>query len=316
MRIVAAVGGNALLPRHEPADAAVQRQHARDAVAALGPLARHHQLIVTHGNGPQVGLLALQAEAYPDVAPYPLDILGAETQGMVGYLLDQEFASQLPGRPVATLLTQVEVDPHDPAFDRPTKPIGPLYDPATAKRVGAARGWTVGPDADGYRRLVPSPEPRRIVELTTVLLLAEAGVLVIAAGGGGIPVIAEGPSWRGVEAVVDKDLTASLLAVTACADTLLLVTDIDAVYLDWDTPRAAPLQAAHPDALRRLGLAPGSMGPKVEAAARFTEQTGYPAFIGPLTAAADVLSGQVGTRVARDVDGLIVRYPYRSASAG
>ena len=297
VRIVVALGGNALLRRHEKADAEAQRRNVKEAVTALRPLASVHELVVTHGNGPQVGLLALQAEAYRDVTPYPLDILGAETEGMIGYLLDQEFVSQLPGRRVATLLTQVEVDPRDPAFGAPTKPIGPVYDEETARRITTMRGWPVGRDGHGYRRLVPSPAPLRIIELDTIALLVDAGVIVVCAGGGGIPVVADGPVLRGVEAVVDKDLSAALLAVKLDADALLLLTDVNAVYSGWGTTSALPIRRLTSVAARKLALASGSMGPKVEAAARFADATGALAVIGALTDAPALLTGTAGTRV-------------------
>ena len=304
MRVVVALGGNALLRRGEPADALTQRANVETAVASLVELARDHQLVVTHGNGPQVGLLALQGEAYPAVAAYPLDVLGAETEGMIGYLLDQELTNALGGSPVATLLTQTVVDSKDPAFSRPTKPIGPVYDRATAERLAAERGWSVAPDGPHWRRVVASPEPRAIVELATIRLLVEAGVTVVCAGGGGIPAI-ESPhgSLQGVEAVIDKDLAAALLAEQIDADALLLLTDVPAVMRDWGTPDEEPIVAATSDELRALHLARGSMGPKVEAACRFAEtHAGAFAAIGRLTEAHAVLAGESGTRVTTPGD--------------
>lgn len=298
MRIVAALGGNALLRRGEPLEADIQRRNSARAVEALAPLGREHELVVTHGNGPQVGLLALQALAYPEVAPYPLDVLGAESEGMIGYLLEQELRNALPGRPVATLLTQVVVDPDDPAFRRPSKPIGPVYEEAEARRLAAQRGWTVAPDGPGWRRVVPSPEPRAIVELEAIRLLVGSGVLVVCAGGGGIPVVA-GPAGelRGVEAVVDKDLAAALLAELLGADCLLLLTDVRAVVRGFGSERAEPIGEATPEELRAERLDPGSMGPKVEAACRFVERTGGSAAIGALEDAAALAAGRAGTRV-------------------
>jgi len=298
VRIVAALGGNALLRRGEPLEADIQRRNSARAVEALAPLGREHELVVTHGNGPQVGLLALQALAYPEVAPYPLDVLGAESEGMIGYLLEQELRNALPGRPVATLLTQVVVDPDDPAFRRPSKPIGPVYEEAEARRLAAQRGWTVAPDGPGWRRVVPSPEPRAIVELEAIRLLVGSGVLVVCAGGGGIPVVA-GPAGelRGVEAVVDKDLAAALLAELLGADCLLLLTDVRAVVRGFGSERAEPIGEATPEELRAERLDPGSMGPKVEAACRFVERTGGSAAIGALEDAAALAAGRAGTRV-------------------
>jgi carbamate kinase len=269
------------------------------AVRALANVAAHHDIVVTHGNGPQVGLLALQSEAYHGVRPYPLDVLDAESEGMIGYLLEEELRNVLPGREVATLLTQVVVDPADPAFAHPTKPIGPVYEASTAQRLAAERGWTVGLDGADWRRLVPAPAPRLIIELAAIRLLVEAGVLVICVGGGGIPVVQDrAGGLRGVEAVIDKDLASALLATQLGADRLLLLTDVPYVERDWRTPTARPIQRATPADLRALTFAAGSMGPKVEAACRFVEATGRVAAIGALTEADAVLRGAAGTQVA------------------
>jgi len=306
MRVVAALGGNALLRRGQPLDAATQRRNIGVAAAALAAVARAHELIVTHGNGPQVGLLALQAEAYQEGGAYPLDVLGAESEGMIGYLLQQGLRNALPSRDVATLLTQVVVDAREPAFASPTKPIGPVYEAAEAAAVAAARGWAVRPDGARWRRVVASPEPAAIVELETIRLLVDAGVLVICAGGGGVPVIAAGDgTLSGVEAVVDKDLAAALLAIELDADALLLLTDVPAVQTGWGTPEARALPQATPEQLRGLDLAAGSMGPKVEAAGRFADATGGSAVIGALEGAAALLKGRAGTRVhARESGGV------------
>jgi len=303
MRVVAALGGNALLRREEPLDAATQRRNVSGAAQALAEIAGEHELIVTHGNGPQVGLLALQAEAFQEGGVYPLDVLGAESEGMIGYLLQQGLRNALPGRAVATVLTQVVVDPRDPAFGSPSKPIGPVYEPAEAVGLAAARGWAVRPDGRHWRRVVASPEPVAIVELGTIRLLVDADVLVICAGGGGVPVVAAPDgTLTGVEAVVDKDLAAALLAIELEADALLLLTDVPAVQAGWGTPEARDLREATPAELRRLELAAGSMGPKVEAAGRFAEGTRGSAVIGALDDAAALLRGEAGTRVcARSV---------------
>jgi carbamate kinase len=298
MRIVIALGGNALLKRGQPLDVEVERQNVRIAAAAIAQIAREHQVVVTHGNGPQVGLLALQAEAYKQVRPYPLDVLGAQTEGAIGYLLELELRNQLRDRQVVTLLTQVEVAPDDPAFHRPTKPIGPLYERAKAERLAAERGWAIAPDGEAYRRVVPSPEPRRIIELPTIQLLVEAGALVICAGGGGIPiVISPNGAIHGVEAVIDKDLAATLLATELKADGLLLLTDVDAVYADWGSPSSQPLHQVTPAQLRSYTFAPGSMSPKVEAACRFVEAKGGFAAIGRLEDGDKILAGEAGTMV-------------------
>ena len=298
MRIVVALGGNALLRRGEPLTADHQRRNVRRAAEALAPLAPGHELVITHGNGPQVGLLALQGAAYRAGPAEPLDVLDAETEGQIGYLIEQELGNVLPGRRCATLLTQIEVDARDPAFANPTKPIGPVYDAPAAQRLTRERGWCIARDDGHYRRVVASPRPQRILELPVIALLVGQGVIVICAGGGGIPVVrrADG-GLAGVEAVIDKDLASSLLARKLNADALLLLTDVDAVYRDWPAPRARPIDRATPAALRRLAFAPGSMGPKVEAACEFVEQTGGFAGIGRLDDAAAILRGASGTRV-------------------
>lgn len=303
VRIVAALGGNALLRRDEPLEAHIQRRNIARAVAALAPVASDHELVVTHGNGPQVGLLALQAGAYDGVAPYPLDVLGAESEGMIGYLLEQELRNALPGRDVATLLTQVVVSETDPAFARPTKPIGPMYDEDEARRLADERDWAIAPDGPGWRRVVASPEPLEVVELETIRLLVDEEVLVVCAGGGGIPVVVDpGGGLRGVEAVIDKDLAAALLAELLGAHVLLLLTDVAAVFRGFGTDRAEPIRDATTDVLRRERFAEGSMGPKVEAACRFAERTGRRAAIGALEDAARITAGTAGTQVSPATD--------------
>jgi carbamate kinase len=298
MRVVVALGGSALLRPGEPADVATQRRNLSRAVRALAGLARDHELVVTHGSGPQVGLLALQSDAYRQVDAYPLDVLSAETEGMIGYLLDQELASELPGRRVATLLTQVVVDPADPAFALPSKPIGPWHDEVTAAMLERRRGWTFVRSGGACRRVVPCPEPIRIVELDTIRLLIDAGVITVCAGGGGIAVVEDDDALRGVEAVVEKDLAAALLARDMDADALLLLTDVAAVEAGRGRPGARPLDRTTPGELRALGLPAGSMGPKAEAAARFVEATGGIAAIAALDDAAAALAGTAGTQVA------------------
>jgi carbamate kinase len=298
MLIVVALGGNALLKRGQPLEAEVQLHNIEVAAAAIATIAQKHQVVVTHGNGPQVGLLALQAEAYPAVHPYPLDVLNAETEGMIGYLIEQQLRNHLPNQQMVTLLTQVEVAADDLAFAQPLKPIGPLYSQAEAEKLSAERGWAIAPDGAAYRRVVPSPEPRRILELPSIQLLVQAGALVICVGGGGIPVVVTPNNRiRGVEAVIDKDLAAALLAITLNADVFLLLTDVDAVYSDWATPTAQPIREVTAYQLRQYTFAPGSMGPKVEAACRFVEAAGKIAGIGRLEDALAILAGQTGTIV-------------------
>ena len=297
MRVVAALGGNALLRRGEPLDLPTQRANARVAAGALAELARDHELVVTHGNGPQVGLLALQAAAAQNGTP--LDVLGAESDGMIGYVLAQELGNAMAGREVATVLTQVVVEPTDPAFDRPTKPIGPTYADRGAAGAAAARSrWAIARDGEAWRRVVASPEPRAIVELEPIRLLLAAGVIVICAGGGGVPVVrAPDGSLAGIEAVVDKDLTAALLATELRADALLLLTDVDAVHVDHGMATERAVAKATPDELRALGLPAGSMAPKAEAAARFVAATGAQAAIGRLEDASALLAGRAGTAI-------------------
>jgi len=309
MLVVVALGGNALLRRGEAPEAGVQRRNVARAAAAIAEIAADHSIVVTHGNGPQVGLLALQSEALGAVHPYPLDLLGAESEGLIGYLIEQELSNQLPDRDVCTLLTQVEVDPRDPAFGAPSKPIGPLYDEARARALAAERGWSVAADGEGFRRVVASPTPRRVLELKTIARLVRAGVLVVCAGGGGIPVVVtpEG-AIRGVEAVIDKDHSAALLARELGAGALLLLTDVAALWTAWGTPRARAVAEATPDRLAAQAFAPGSMAPKVAAACAFVEATGGVAGIGELGDAARVLEGTAGTRV-RPGAGVMDWYP-------
>jgi carbamate kinase len=297
MRIVVALGGNALLRRGERMTAENQRHNVRLAAAALAPLASEHALVISHGNGPQVGLLALQAASYHGDETYPLDILDAESEGMIGYLIEQELANLLPDRRLATLLTQVEVDPADPAFRHPSKPIGPVHSAVEAKRLVQERRWSIAAEGAGYRRVVASPVPRRIFELGVIELLVNQDVIVICAGGGGVPVIRRADdSLVGVEAVIDKDRASCLLALELRADWLLMLTDVDGVYLDWETSRARRVRRIAPAALRQHAFAPGSMGPKVEAACEFAEAGGV-AGIGRLQDAGAILAGETGTIV-------------------
>ena len=298
MKVVAALGGNALLRRGEPMDADVQRRNVAHAARAIARIAHRHNLVVTHGNGPQVGLLALQAESCAAARPFPLDVLGAETEGMIGYMIEQELMGCLPGRTVATLLTQVVVNPNDPAFRNPDKPIGPSYSVDEARRLGESRAWHMAAEGKQWRRVVASPEPLRVLELPAIRLLLHAGAIVVCAGGGGIPVIVtKGGALQGVEAVIDKDLSAALLAHQLGADALLLLTDVDSVYRDWGTRTPLALRETSPAELRRYSFAPGSMKPKVEAACRFVESGGALAAIGRLEEADRLLEGLEGTIV-------------------
>ena len=301
MRLVVALGGNALLKRGEPLTAERQSANVRSAAPALAGMATRHQLVLSHGNGPQVGLLALQSAAYADVAPYPLDVLGAQTEGMIGYILEQEIGNLMPpDAPLATILTMVEVDPSDPAFADPTKFVGPIYTEEDAKRLAAEKDWVFKEDGASWRRVVPSPQPRRIVEIRPIRWLLDQGVLVICAGGGGVPT-AYSPGERrvlaGVEAVIDKDLASELLAREVKAELFVMATDVDAVYTGWRTPAQRKLGRVTPEALRGLDFPAGSMGPKVQAAARFVEATGMRAAIGSLSDIEAIVDGTAGTQV-------------------
>ena len=300
MRVVVALGGNALLRRDQPPTAENQLANIRRAAAQLARVAEHHDLVLTHGNGPQVGLLALQAAAYIDVEAYPLDVLGAQTDGMIGYLLEQELANLLPAtRAITTLITRVEVDAQDPAFCHPSIPIGPVDTQLESERMAAAKGWNMAADGASFRRVVASPQPLRVLGIQAIRWLLERGALVIAAGGGGIPVArkGEGNDLHGVEAVIDKDLCSSLLARELHADVLVIATDVAAVYLDWGQPTQRALGKVTPQQLSEHAFAAGSMQPKVEAARAFALATGQRAVIGSLEQIEAMLAGHSGTQV-------------------
>ncbi len=298
MLVVAALGGNALQRRGDTLDAATMERNVKRAAAALAPIARQHRLIVTHGNGPQVGLLALQAAAYTAVAPYPLDMLGAETEGMIGYLLCRELTNLLPGKEVLTLLTQTVVSNQGEAFTSPKKFVGPVYDQATSEKIHAERGWSFRMDGDAYRRVVPSPEPCRILELPAIRRLSDENTVVICAGGGGIPVTFDHDGLLcGVEAVVDKDLASSWLAIEMQADALLLLTDVDGIYLDWHSPEQKRLGRVTIAELAQHNFPAGSMAPKIEAASRFMRAEGKLAIIGALEDAGIMLEERAGTSI-------------------
>ena len=305
MRIVVALGGNALLKRGEEMTAENQRANVRVAAEALAVIATGNELIVSHGNGPQVGLLALQAGAYKEVEPYPLDVLGAQTEGMIGYMIEQEMGNLLPyEQPFATILTMVEVDPKDPAFKNPTKPIGPVYSKQEAKRLAQKHGWTVKPDGDHWRRVVPSPLPQHIFQLRPIRWLIEKGTIVICAGGGGIPTMyGEDRTLQGAEVVIDKDFASALLAKELDADLYIMATDVDAVYADWGQPDAKPIRQATYKALKSGDFAVGSMGPKVIAACWFAEVTGQRAAIGALSDLPRIVQGEAGTIIGPSRDG-------------
>ena len=303
MRVVVALGGNALLKRGEPMTADVQRENVKVAARALAPVATEHQLVLSHGNGPQVGLLALQADAYKEVEAYPLDVLGAQTQGMIGYMIEQELGNLLPFTvPFATLLTMVEVDGNDPAFQNPTKFVGPVYEKDAAEKLAAEKGWSIKQDGNFWRRVVPSPLPKRIFEHRPIQWLLDKGAIVICAGGGGIPTMYDPGKERtlvGVEAVIDKDWCTALLAREIDADLYVMATDVDAVYLDWGTPDARKVGHTTPDELELYDFAAGSMGPKVAAACAFARATGNRAAIGALADIEAIVAGKAGTNVEK-----------------
>jgi carbamate kinase len=300
VRIVLALGGNALLRRGEALSADNLLNNIKHAARQIIKLVPGNELIITHGNGPQVGLLALQNNAYKQVKPYPLDILGAETQGMIGYLIQQEIANLLgSSRMVTTLLTRVEVDQNDPAFFHPTKPIGPVYSKSEVELLALDKQWTIMPEGNGYRRVVASPLPKCILSIDPIRWMVERDAIVIACGGGGIPVIATENKFefRGVEAVIDKDLCSALLAGQLSADCLIIATDVDAVYLDWGMSTQRPIREISFAALRSMNFLEGSMAPKVLAVCNYVEKTKKTAFIGSLNHIDDILNGVAGTRI-------------------
>src|SRR5436190_14118340 len=309
VRIVVALGGNALLKRGQPMTAEAQRANVQIAAAALAEIYPGNELVITHGNGPQVGLLALQGAAYKPEEVYPLDVLGAQTEGMIGYMIEQELGNLLPfERPFATMLTMIEVDPDDPAFETPTKFIGPIYTKDEADQLAAEKNWTFKEDGKAWRRVVASPEPKRIFELRPIRWLLERNAIVIAAGGGGIPTMYErgnGHRLTGVECVIDKDLASELLARDLDADLFIMLTDADAVYFDWGSPGQKPIRRASPSALAAMTFPDGSMGPKVRAACRFATATGKRAAIGALSDLSRIVAGDAGTTVSSTETGIL-----------
>jgi carbamate kinase len=289
------------LRRSDPMTTEVQRRNIRTAAEAIAPLAAEHSIVVVHGNGPQVGLLALQTDAYQGAEPYPLDVLDAGTQGMIGYLIQQELRSVMAqGSQVATLLTMIAVDPADPAFANPTKFVGPVYAQEAAHALAAEKGWTFRQDGDAWRRVVPSPRPQRILEIQPITWLLRQGAVVICAGGGGIPTTYPSSGSGevvGVEAVIDKDFASELLAEDVGADLFVMATDVDGVYVGWGTPEQKRLDEVTPDELAGRKFPAGSMGPKVEAAVRFTQKTGNRAAIGSLDDTTGIVAGKAGTNV-------------------
>ncbi len=302
MRVVVALGGNALLKRGQPMTEKTQRENIKVACTALADIAKDNELVITHGNGPQVGLLALQGNAYNPDELYPLDVLGAETEGMIGYMIEQELGNIMPfERPLATLLTMIEVALDDPAFLNPTKFIGPVYSKEQGKKLASENQWSIKPDGDKWRRVVPSPLPKRIFELQAIKWLLEKNTIVICAGGGGIPTAYSNDNQlSGVEAVIDKDFATELLARDLDADLFIMATDAPGICLDWSLPTQRQIKTAHPDALSKLSFAAGSMGPKVKAACQFVKRTGHDAAIGSLDDLGKIAASEAGTIITKN----------------
>jgi carbamate kinase len=306
MRVVVALGGNALLQRGQPLTAENQRGNIRVAVKELAAVHENNQLVIAHGNGPQVGLLALMDAAYTAVDPYPLDVLGAETVGMIGYMIEQELGNLIPFHDhIITVLTQVLVDQNDPAFENPTKPVGPIYDKEQSERLKKDKGWAIAPDGDNFRRVVPSPLPQRIIEIEVIKKLVDSGVVVICAGGGGIPTAYDDDkNLFGIEAVIDKDLASGLLSTELGAEMFVMLTDVANVYVDFGTENQQAIKAAHPDVLEKMDFAAGSMGPKVLGACQFVRETGNQSAVGQLSDLTRIITGDAGTTISNDIDGI------------
>ena len=306
MRVVVALGGNALLRRGQALNAENQRENIRMAAEHLASVHENHELVIAHGNGPQVGLLALMDAAYTAVDPYPLDVLGAETVGMIGYIIEQELGNIIAFEDhIVTILTQILVDPNDIAFKNPTKHVGPIYDKDEAEKLQREKGWTMAPDGKHFRKVVPSPEPQCIIEMNVIRMLVESGITVICAGGGGIPVAYDdNRKLFGVEAVIDKDLASGLLAKGLDAGMFVMLSDVANVYTNFGTENQKPIRAAHPDALQALNFEAGSMGPKVLGACKFVRETGNDSAIGKLSDLKKIMDGKAGTLISNEVDGI------------
>lgn len=304
MRILIALGGNALLRRGEAMAYETELANVRKASRQILSLCRTHEVIITHGNGPQVGLIALQQEAFKEVAPYPLDAMGAQSIGLIGYMIQKELTGLLGAdSKIISVLTQTEVWPDDPAFAHPSKPVGPVYDKAAADQLIKTHGWVMAKDNHHYRRVVASPDPKRILGLSALKTLVESGHLVICCGGGGIPVYFDANgALIGAEAVIDKDLSSSLLASSLCADLFVIATDVKGIYLNWAQTEQKLIKQTSPSFLRKEHFAAGSMGPKVEAVCRFVEKTGKRAVIGSLEEINNLTAGLSGTRIGPDLE--------------
>jgi carbamate kinase len=306
MRVVVALGGNALLQRGQVMSAENQRNSIRMAAQQLAEVHKNHSLVIAHGNGPQVGLAALMDAAYTETEPYPLDVLGAKTIGMIGYIIEQELGNIIPFEDhIVTVLTQIVVDQNDPAFEKPSKPVGPVYSKKEAEKLQKEKGWAMAPDGQYFRKVVPSPLPQRIIEMNVIKMLVDNGVVVICAGGGGIPVAYDdNKKLFGVEAVIDKDLASGLLAREVGAEMFVMLTDVASVYVNFGMDNQKAIKAAHPDALEAVEFAGGSMGPKVIGACQFVRDTGHRSAIGQLSDLSDIMAGKAGTLISNDIDGI------------
>lgn len=304
MRLVIALGGNAILQRKEPMEEKIQRKNIANACELIAKVARIHDVVITHGNGPQVGLLALQNEAYKGVSPYPLDVLGAETEGMIGYLLCQELKNRSPHKEVIALLTQTLVDKDDPAFQNPSKFVGPIYTKEQADKISKEKNWVIKADGEYFRRVVSSPMPKAIIEEPTINhLLGRENIIIICAGGGGVPVMRnEQNKLIGLEAVIDKDRASNVLAQAINADAFIMLTDVESVQTNFNQPNSKAIKKAAPEQIMRFHFAEGSMGPKVEAACDFVRSGGQYAAIGALSELENIITGASGTHILKDCD--------------
>lgn len=297
--IVVAIGGNALLQRGELMSCQNQQKSISQTAISLAKLAKDYRLVVVHGNGPQVGLLSLQNDAYADCPSYPFDVLGAETQGMIGYLIQQGLNAAIKDSFTTTVLTRIVVDPNDPAITNPTKFIGPVYTEQQAKILAEDNNWVIKPDGVHWRRVVPSPKPIEVLEIKAIKDLLAQDHLVICGGGGGAPVIEKDGAYQGFEAVIDKDMTAALIAEEVGADHLLILTDGDYVCLNWNQDDEQRLEQVTAKELSQYHFPAGSMGPKVDACCQFVENTGGIGHIGDLSKAFEIMREQTGTHVRK-----------------
>lgn len=306
MRVLVALGGNALSLKNEPITAQNQRKRVKQAVAPLAKIAEQHELIITHGNGPQVGLLAQQSLAnlssdqsnQSTKAPFPLDVLNAETEGMIGYLIEQELINQLPeNRRTASLLTMVQVDANDKAFSEPDKPVGPSYPFEKKQSLEDKNNWSFKSKDNEWQRVVPSPEPEDILQSPAIETLLLNDTVVICSGGGGIPVSRSDNALIGVEAVIDKDKTSALLAIKLKVDRFIIATKTDGVYRNWQSKTSEKIKNITIKQLKSMQFESGTMAPKIAAAIRFVKQRQQPAVIGSLDELDKIMNFNAGTKI-------------------